>query len=42
MYVSLGPVKVQDFVLCFPLLRLFTFSVACNDIDIQVFKWNES
>jgi len=40
MYVSVGPVKVKDFVLYFPLLRLFTSSVACNDIDVQVFKWN--
>ena len=34
MYVGVGPVKVKYFVLYFPLLSLFTSSVACNDIDI--------
>lgn len=40
MYVSVGPVEVEDFLQYFPLLLLFTSSVACNDSDIQVLKLN--
>lgn len=36
----MGPVKFKYFVLYFPLLSLFTSSVACNDNDIQAFKLN--